>query len=141
MLFQIARLRAYILPLIAFCLNTLHCVFSVFKLLEDKLSHWLHLPNFCDMRKLLYNICTFSRNEAFTQRELSCASSSCFHKKTLAHSSHSEGLSPVCSYHMDLQTILTQQNSSITLVTSLSTSWLTSPSASFSSTTTTTVAL
>ena len=72
----------YIFTVIAFCLNILRCVFSVFKWLEDKLSHWLHLSNFSDMRKLLYNICTFSRNEAFTQRELSCASSSCFHKKT-----------------------------------------------------------
>ena len=45
------------------------CIF-VFKWLEDKLSHWLHLSNFSDMRKLLYNIYTFSRNEAFTQCEL-----------------------------------------------------------------------
>ena len=60
----------YIFTVIAFCLNILRCVFSVFKWLEDKLSHWLHLSNFSDMRKLLYNICTFSRNEAFIQGEL-----------------------------------------------------------------------
>ena len=107
---QTVCLRWCVTTLVAFVLTFLHCVFTndisncsperiyihthyilseysplcifVFKWLEDKLSHWLHLSNFSDMRNLLYNIYTFSRNEAFTQHELSCASSSCFHKKT-----------------------------------------------------------
>ena len=86
-----------------------------------------------------------------------CIFKLCPLENALAHSSHAEGLSPVCSDHVDLQTLRTWENfcttsafvstfsrnnqnfsttySSTTLNTSSSTSWLTSTSASMSSTT------
>ena len=81
--------------------------------LKSLLAHGSHRDGFSPVWKSLWSFKTgFLINICHNVCNV-CVGSKCFHvqlqvvstKYILAHSSHAEGLSPVCNYHVDLQTL------------------------------------